>query len=75
MASFYSTLTGVDSMQESAERIAACVRAQPPSEAVIVIAHNGPHGLGATPEAPAGKDFTCDEHGGEQLVIGVQVTW
>jgi uncharacterized protein (TIGR04168 family) len=47
---------GVKSLEESAIRLKALVdRAE--TEHLIFFAHNGPSGLGATPDAPWGNDF------------------
>ena len=68
VADFYQQLYGVRSMDDSAQKIAACIRNQAKKEPVIVIAHNGPEGLGSTPESPAGMDFRCDASGGQLLL-------
>lgn len=60
VADFYHEVFGVTSMRESADRIAGCIRQQQQDQPLIVIGHNGPHGLGASPECPAGKDFIQD---------------
>ena len=65
VAEFYQTMYGLSSLQESAARTSACIRQQPPDQPLIVIAHNAPEGLGATPESPAGMDFVCGHDGGE----------
>lgn len=50
-----SRLFGVDSLDDSANRLSALVRAAPGE--VVLLAHNGPAGGGDTPDAPFGVDF------------------
>jgi uncharacterized protein (TIGR04168 family) len=47
---------GVSTLAASTERLCALVD-QAESEQVVFFAHNGPHGLGETPDAPWGRDF------------------
>ncbi len=48
---------GIGSMEASAARLEALVRAAPPDAPLILLAHNGPAGLGGTRDAPFGRDF------------------
>jgi uncharacterized protein (TIGR04168 family) len=48
---------GVRSMEQSAARLRALFDEIPPTERVIVLAHCGPVGLGATRDAIYGNDF------------------
>lgn len=61
MDSFTQSLYGPRSMQESAERISSEILKQPEDNAVIVMAHNGPRGLGSRRHDPCGKDFRPTE--------------
>ncbi len=47
---------GISTLAESRDRIVA-VAHQAPSETLILISHNGPAGLGDTPESPCGRDW------------------
>ena len=49
-------LFNVESMEASSERLKALVD-EVATEHVVFFAHNGPTGLGATPESPFGRDF------------------
>ncbi|MEG3990142.1 TIGR04168 family protein [Microcoleus sp. S28C3] len=53
---FYSEWFGVESFEESAQRIAAAA-AQADCENVIFLGHTGPTGLGEAPEDPCGRDW------------------
>jgi len=50
---------GIESMESSAERLRALVDGCGPR--LLFLAHNGPAGLGATRDAPWGRDFHRDE--------------
>jgi len=52
----YGELYGVRSMEESAQRIAALAD-EAESRDIVILAHNGPRGLGSNPAAIYGKDF------------------
>jgi uncharacterized protein (TIGR04168 family) len=47
---------GVSSLEVSAERLRALVD-EAQAESIVFFAHNGPFGLGDTPDAPWGRDF------------------
>ncbi len=51
---------GVTSLQDSEERLLDLLR-QAAGHPVVVLAHNGPAGLGTTRDAPCGRDFHRDE--------------
>lgn len=53
---FYQTRFGVHSIQESSDRILAQVHKATYNQ-IIFLGHNGPSGLGDTPESPCGKDW------------------
>ncbi|MBS0017647.1 MAG: TIGR04168 family protein [Arthrospira sp. SH-MAG29] len=53
---FYQTRFGVNSNQESSDRILAQVK-NAAFDQIIFLGHNGPSGLGDTPESPCGKDW------------------
>ncbi|AMW27349.1 TIGR04168 family protein [Arthrospira platensis] len=53
---FYQTRFGVNSNQESSDRILAQVK-NAAYDQIIFLGHNGPSGLGDTPESPCGKDW------------------
>lgn len=59
---------GVDSLAASRDRLVACVDASV-TEALVFLAHNGPLGLGASPDAMWGNDFdaTSGDHGDSDL--------
>jgi len=54
---FYGALFGVRTMNDSADRIVAAAAGLPPDVPIVLIGHNGPRGLGATPHAIWGRDF------------------
>jgi uncharacterized protein (TIGR04168 family) len=51
---------GIETMRESTARLMALVDAVP-TEHVVLIAHNGPAGLGGSRSSPWGRDFHDDE--------------
>jgi uncharacterized protein (TIGR04168 family) len=53
---FYKQRFGVESFEDSTERIMEAVQ-QAAYDTIIFLGHNGPSGLGETPEAPCGKDW------------------
>lgn len=53
---FYRQWYGVNSFEESVERIVTAVNAAA-YDTIIFMGHNGPTGLGDEPEAPCGKDW------------------
>ncbi|CAI5521865.1 unnamed protein product, partial [Closterium sp. Naga37s-1] len=55
--SFYRTRCGVRTMNASTAKITETIRAAPDSHSVVVLAHNGPAGLGSQPWDICGKDF------------------
>lgn len=57
---------GVNSMEESANKICATIRDQPAEHAVVVMAHNGPSGLGSEQHDICGKDWS--DKAGETLL-------
>lgn len=58
-------LFGPQSMSESAELIREKIVGQAEGEPIILMAHNGPQGLGSRRHDPCGKDFRPTE--GKQL--------
>lgn len=56
-ARMYSSLWGVRGAEESAAVIAKHVRAAPPGAATVMLAHNGPSGLGSARDDICGKDW------------------
>ena len=56
-ASFYSEMYGVTDWKSSAELILKGIMATDSSHAVVVMAHNGPTGLGNYPYSICGKDW------------------
>ena len=50
-------------MQQSADSIKDIILNQNKDDPVIVMAHNGPRGLGAERHNPCGKDFRPEEYG------------
>ena len=61
MDSFTQSLYGPRTMRESAEKISQEILGQAEGDAVIVMAHNGPKGLGSRRHDPCGKDFRPEE--------------
>ena len=57
---------GLGSMQASADRISATIQQQPAEHAVVVMAHNGPAGLGDQQHDICGKDWS--DKAGKQLL-------
>ncbi|GJP44159.1 hypothetical protein CLOM_g3553 [Closterium sp. NIES-68] len=55
--SFYRARCGVRTINASTAKITETIRAAPASHSVVVLAHNGPAGLGAHPWDICGKDF------------------
>ncbi|CAI5479923.1 unnamed protein product, partial [Closterium sp. Yama58-4] len=55
--SFYRARCGVRTMNASTAKITETIRAAPESHSVVVLAHNGPAGLGSHPWDICGKDF------------------
>lgn len=53
---FYKERFGVESFEDSTERIVEAVQ-QAAYDRIIFVGHNGPTGLGETPESPCGKDW------------------
>ena len=56
-----SSLYGPEDMRQSAAKIRDTILSQPSDEPVIVMAHNGPKGLGSRRHDPCGKDFRPEE--------------
>jgi uncharacterized protein (TIGR04168 family) len=54
---FYETYYGVSSMEESGERILDALMADGGAMPLVVVAHNGPSGLGSHKHDPCGVDF------------------
>ena len=61
IAAFYRDHYGVESTEESAQRIVDEALSQPPELPLIIVGHNGPTGLGATRNAPCGVDWQLPE--------------
>ena len=57
-ARFNDLLYGIDSMESSADKIADTISQQPAEHAVVVMAHNGPSGVGAAAHDICGKDWS-----------------
>jgi uncharacterized protein (TIGR04168 family) len=70
--SFYQQRCDVEDFTRSAEKIQAAI-ALAAFETVIVLAHNGPTGLGETPESPCGKDWgkTTGDYGDPDLALAL----
>jgi uncharacterized protein (TIGR04168 family) len=73
-APFYRELYGVEDDDASAGRIAAAA-ASLPDRPVVVLAHNGPKGLGEGREAIYGRDFRrpFDDFGDPDLTLALEV--
>ena len=56
-AHFYAALWGVSSEEQSARLLAEHVLGAPVAHTVVVLAHNGPTGLGGSPADICGKDW------------------
>ena len=57
-AKFYESMYAVSSMEASADRIGQTITEQPAENTVVVMAHNGPAGLGDQPYDICGRDWT-----------------
>ncbi|KAK9826782.1 hypothetical protein WJX81_008513 [Elliptochloris bilobata] len=66
---FYATMYLVQSPEESARRIVAEALLQPPGAPIVLVAHNGPAGLGSAQHNICGVDFSPNEgdHGDDDL--------
>ncbi len=72
---FYQTQFGVGSLQESGDRItAAMMAATQPIR--LVLAHNGPFGLGDSPESPCGRDWNPigSDYGDPDLTAAIRAS-
>lgn len=49
---------GINSMEESANKICTTIQEQPEEHAVVVMAHNGPNGFGSEQHDICGKDWS-----------------
>ena len=54
---FYEHHYNVGSFEEAAARVVRASEEAPPTNSLIFLAHNGPSGLGESPESPCGKDW------------------
>ena len=81
---FYEKYYGVASMEESAERILDVILGGgeddsgcPDDSPLVVLAHNGPAGLGSTKYAPCGVDFMEpeDDFGDPDLEEALETAW
>jgi uncharacterized protein (TIGR04168 family) len=72
--SFYQERYGVSSFEDSAQRIAQTAQAAQ-FDRLILLGHNGPHGLGAEPEDPCGKDWMPigGDHGDPDLTDAIHL--
>ncbi|KAL6770274.1 hypothetical protein ACKKBG_A34310 [Auxenochlorella protothecoides x Auxenochlorella symbiontica] len=75
---FYQRHYDVDSMSMSAQRIVETAERQheaAPHLPLVLIAHNGPSGLGGRPEDPCGVDWRPGggDHGDADLEVGIPV--
>jgi uncharacterized protein (TIGR04168 family) len=52
---------GIRTMEESTQRLCDLVR-EIRTDSLLVLAHNGPTGLGDTPTSPFGRDFALDSN-------------
>ena len=51
----------MESPEDSARRVVAAALAQPPGAALVLLAHNGPAGLGSAAHSICGVDFLPQE--------------
>jgi hypothetical protein len=58
VANFYKCMYGCNSFDDSSQRIVEAIQEAPRDTATILVAHNGPAGLGTNPWDICGKDFT-----------------
>ena len=61
MDGFTAGLYGPQTMHESAEKITEEILRQAEGDTLIIMAHNGPKGLGSRRHDPCGKDFRPEE--------------
>ncbi len=57
---FYQAQYGVGSFKESAQKIVSTALAQPRGNAIVLLGHNGPTGLGSAAEDICGVDFLAE---------------
>ena len=57
-ALFHELVYGVHSMQDSADRIYSSVSNVPPEDTLVMMAHNGPSGVGSECHSICGKDWS-----------------
>jgi uncharacterized protein (TIGR04168 family) len=71
---FYQERYGIGSFEDSAQRIAQTAT-QTQCDRLILLGHNGPHGLGANPEDPCGKDWMPigGDHGDPDLTDAIHL--
>lgn len=60
MQPFYQEHYGVASMEDSGQKVAETIAAQPADHAVVVLAHNGRTGLGRRRTNICGLDWKID---------------
>ena len=68
VANFYDSMYGVGSLEDSAGRIASMIRQVPEDAVLVMVAHNGPAGLGDQPHDICGVDWRS-QGGGEHLPL------
>jgi uncharacterized protein (TIGR04168 family) len=69
LAAFYKEVLDIGGFEDAARAIAAAAAALPPGAPAVVIAHNGPAGLGGRRSSPCGVDWQPQEgdHGDPDL--------
>ena len=58
-ALFHKIRYGVNSMQDSANRVFDCISRAPSDDMVVIMAHNGPAGVGSEVHSICGKDWSA----------------
>ncbi|KAK9828490.1 hypothetical protein WJX72_000284 [[Myrmecia] bisecta] len=74
-AQFYADVYGISSVHDSAKYIAARALEQPPDHALVLLAHNGPAGLGSQRHDICGVDWLGQkqgDHGDPDLELAIE---
>lgn len=65
VAQFYKRVYDCNSASESSNRIVSAIRQVPPGHCPVLVAHNGPAGMGTAPQEICAVDFRLDRETGE----------
>jgi hypothetical protein len=74
-ARFYRAFYGLSNVEQAAARVARAAREAPPGRSLVVLAHNGPAGMGALQHDPCGVDWlkggAAGDHGDVDLRLAL----